>query len=89
MDGGAQAMPTCELQPDANPISHSEPAREAQPYGPPPLGRHFRAKSPALSPFLTALRDRFGPGGTAFPSSQLLMKACPCSTAGVGRAAEG
>lgn len=51
VNAGAEAMPTCELQPGANPITHSEPAREARPYGPPPLGRHFRAKSlPHLLP---------------------------------------
>lgn len=29
---GAEAMPTCELQPNANPITHSEPARNIQPH---------------------------------------------------------
>lgn len=47
VDAGAEAMPTCELQPDANPISHSEPARQAQSYGPPHPGKAFQSKEPA------------------------------------------
>lgn len=40
-------------------------------------GKAFQSKEPAPSPFLKALRAKFGPGGAAFPSSQLLLKACP------------
>lgn len=48
-------------------------------------GKAFQSKEPAPSPFLKALRAKFGPGGAAFPSSQLLLESMSLPPALLGQ----